>query len=760
MEAHIAVTSLPKARARPTGSHVDSPRLTTSIEDDDVLSSAYALVAASHHRQASLKSCVAKWRSRRGVQLRLHHYDLAGQAAGQFRALQMLHGCLRSWKSRCGASQRHRALVATHQARRSALHATRVLREWRLITTQLAARRRHRAIVLRSDAGPSQLARLYVRSVAPLAARFFASWHRCTARKLCLRFLELRRTRLHVRDRISAWCRWAACRRMKRWHQALCVAKLSFSTQLLRMTTIFHRWLLAVGSRQASRLSALHHLERTAVGEVLPALRQRCALRRWRCELNVRAMARGRNRDTILRVMTAWRAIGNMQVRRRRLAAVLACERKRDLQRAYFEKWSEFRIDTACARRATLHFEGRLQRKLWTGWTEVHRRTKFQLALMTVSDSVLDELEHAAAGPLLVTRLGVVVPAAIPPPTKRALDALLHLDLTATATSPAPVPETPQRSAVRVTASTPEQPATARGVAYQAVGSTTFSEPLRKAVMESEAAWTFSHTDAAAGSGIERGWAPGLASDERRRRLAARPLPEPQCTEPSQQLHPNKSIRERYDAAAQRSCLHLRSARHDDDAPHPDGTSHSRGACAERSADPLLDSGYNNNRRPRSDPKPRENRQFRGTHANGDDDDGVEGSSHASRPHHHDQQQQQQQQQLLLLQQTLEALVAQARALHESISLLCGGRSLEDFLAHVPFSEWALPAAADRLAARLEAISQRQAQLRACKQHLAALRPHIAAAVVVQEPSHPSWSAAPAQFPTPSWLRPPVMMFA
>jgi hypothetical protein len=430
---HIAVTSITQTRRRQPPVSVAHLRLDPAAvadvgsDHDDVLMRAYDLVAASHHRQRVVAQCLTRWRAHPRCQLALRQQQQLSRVATQFRTLSVCSAAMQTWREAFVAAQRRRRVAERIESLVRTRLQRRVVREWRSAAQHLRRRRRHREAVTGSSGNtpsgprqPSALALCFARNACICARGFFHRWRIVAVRRLCLRFLTLRRTRVHLQARLVAWRGFTRQRQREQFVSDAVEAKIERATAEFTLATTWTKWRAEVMKKSFVRLQSLHNRQVQFTTYTAPMLLRRVLLRRWRCALNVAAMRRGKLRDTTTRILQKWHQLARRRTRQRRVALALEADTRRQARLHVIQRWAAWAHDTHSARRANVHFARHITAKIFRGWRDYHRLYQTQRAMLTVNAATLEQL-----GPLAVLD-GRIPTVGVPPPTRQELARVLQ----------------------------------------------------------------------------------------------------------------------------------------------------------------------------------------------------------------------------------------------------------------------------------------------------------------------------------------------
>jgi hypothetical protein len=430
---HIAVTSITQTRRRQPPVSVAPLRLDPAAvadvgsDHDDVLMRAYDLVAASHYRQRVVGQCLTRWRAHPRCQLALRQQQQLSRVATQFRTLTVCSAAMQTWREAFVAAQRRRRVAERIESLVRTRLQRRVVREWRSAAQHLRRRRRHRDAVTGSSGNtpsgprqPSALALCFARNACICARGFFHRWRIVAVRRLCLRFLTLRRTRVHLQARLVAWRNFTRQRQREHFVSDAVEAKIERASAEFTLSTTWTKWRAEVMNKTFVRLQSLHDRQVQFTTFRAPMLLRRVLLRRWRCALNVAAMRRGKLRDTTTRILQKWQQLARRRTRQRRVALALEADTRRQARLHVIQRWAAWAHDTHSERRANAHFARRITAKIFRGWRDYHRLYQTQRAMLTVNAATLEQL-----GPLAVLD-GRIPTVGVPPPTRQELARVLQ----------------------------------------------------------------------------------------------------------------------------------------------------------------------------------------------------------------------------------------------------------------------------------------------------------------------------------------------
>jgi hypothetical protein len=441
---HIAVTSITQTRRRQPPVSVAHLRLDPAAvaedlgsDHDDVLMRAYDLVAASHHRQRVVGQCLTRWRAHPRCQLALRQQQQLSRVATQFRTLSVCSAAMQTWREAFVAAQRRRRVAERIESLVRTRLQRRVVRQWRSAAQHLRRRRRHRDAVTGSSGNtpsgprqPSALALCFARNACICARGFFHRWRIVAVRRLCLRFLTLRRTRVHLQARLVAWRNFTRQRQREHFVSDAVEAKIERASAEFTLSTTWTKWRAEVMNKTFVRLQSLHERQVQFTTFTAPMLLRRVLLLRWRCALNVAAMRRGKLRESTTRILQKWHQLARRRTRQRRVALALEADTRRQARLHVIRGWAAWAHDTHSEHRANEHFARHITAKIFRGWRDYHRLYQTQRAMLTVNAATLEQL-----GPLAVLD-GRIPTVGVPPPTRQELARVLQP--TAAARSPLP----------------------------------------------------------------------------------------------------------------------------------------------------------------------------------------------------------------------------------------------------------------------------------------------------------------------------------
>jgi hypothetical protein len=449
---HIAVTSITHTRRRQPPVSVAHLRLDPAAvadvgsDHDDVLMRAYDLVAASHHRQRVVAQYLTRWRAHPRCQLALRQQQQLSRVATQFRTLSVCSAAMQTWREAFVAAQRRRRVAERIESLVRTRLQRRVVRVWPRAAQHLRRRRRHREAVTGSSGNtpsgprqPSALALCFARNACICARGFFHRWRIVAVRRLCLRFLTLRRTRVHLQARLVAWRGFTRLRQREQFVSDAVEAKMERATTEFTLATTWTKWRAEVMNKALFRLQSLHDRQVQFTTYTAPMLLRRVLLRRWRCALNVAAMRRGKLRESTTRILQKWHQLARRRTRQRRVALALEADTRRQARLHVIQGWAAWAHDTHSERRANVHFARHITAKVFRGWRDYHRIYQTQRAMLTVNAATLEQL-----GPLAVLD-GRIPTVGVPAPTRQELAHVLQ----PTAAARSPLPSTLHSSSCR-----------------------------------------------------------------------------------------------------------------------------------------------------------------------------------------------------------------------------------------------------------------------------------------------------------------------
>lgn len=402
--AAVTAIAVPNTAAvrNPPASRKPSAVAASADSHDDVLSDAYALVASAHNRSAILRTCLARWRHHPNglVQRRVDRVRRLAATADAYYAMKLQSACCAAWRWRL--AQRTLRAQQSNVARKhfAGITTRRVVAAWQVAARVLAARRRHRAVVMHGQ----RFAALEQGSLAATGRRAFRKWLLRGVRTLCVRVLRTATTKRLAARHCGLWLRWTQQR--CRQQLALRAVAMHPGAAANSLRAAWHTWMVAAATSGSVRLGRLAALERAHRDHVAPRrVREEC-FTAWRLAVRRRTLTRHRCRVVVTCAFRSW----HRHVQR---ARVVACGLARirsaagtALAARSFLLLREAAHGRATWRRALGHHTRQTLRKVVREWRRYSRAVEAQRAVVALSPESRIGLE-AVVGPLSVLRSGV-----------------------------------------------------------------------------------------------------------------------------------------------------------------------------------------------------------------------------------------------------------------------------------------------------------------------------------------------------------------